>query len=147
MKLRHCILALSTTVLCSGSFAVGQTGEAHGFDLGVAKVEVVEKGASTMFRRVRVRCVVVNHGPGRAPAKVRILLTRPNGNGDKVVHSLVTKYGVPPGATFYMAAEDTIWHAAIPPYRCAIDYGPPGALRVIGDNNASNDVGQSTQTK
>lgn len=138
-------LALFALLLCPSAPA-DDTG-AGTFDLGVKSVEVTDKGSSTMFRRVRVSCVVVNHGPGVAPSKVRVRLTRPSGSKRKLVRSLVTQYAVPPGKSFFIAGEDTVWHRSLPSYECAIDYGPPGALRVIGDSNASNDIGQSTDSR
>lgn len=146
MKLAFGLIVLALFTLLSPS-AIADDLAPHPFDLGVAKVEVAEKSSSPMFRRVRVRCVVVNHGPGVAPSKVRVSLTRPSGTTRKVVRSIVTKYAVPPGKRFFIAGEDTFWHASVPSYRCAIDYGPPGALRIIGDSNVSNDIGQSTQSK
>lgn len=127
--------------------AIADDAEVSGFDLGVASVDVTDKGSSTMFRRVRVSCTVVNHGPGAAPAKVRIVLTRLSDSKRRLVRSVVTQYAVPAGKSFFIAGEDTVWHRSLPTYRCAIDYGPPGALRVIGDGNASNDIGQSTDSK
>lgn len=147
MKKRWHVLAASVAILWLDTPVTAQADPPRPFDLGVTSVEVTQKGSSSMFRRIRVRCDIANHGPGRAPSNVRILLTRPSGKGRKTVRAVVTKYVVPAGGKFFIAGEDTVWHATLPSYRCAIDYGTPGRLRVTGDNNASNDVGQSTPTK
>lgn len=138
------LLAWAAIQLPAPSNAKGR----RAFDLGVTSVEVTEKESSTMFRKVRVRCDILNHGPGPAPAKVRVIITRPTAsNQRKVVRDIVTRYRVSPGRSFFIAGEDTVWRAANPSYRCAIDYGPPGALRIVGDTNLANDVGQSPRSK
>lgn len=147
MKAGWIVLAVSTALMSLDSSASSRARNAHPFDLGVKAVEVTEKQSSPMFRRVRVRCVIANFGPGTAPSKIRIRLMRPEGERRKVVRDIVTKYAVAPGKTFYIAGEDTVWRTAMPSYQCAIDYGPPGALTVVGDINPENDSGQSTQPK
>ncbi len=141
------VLAVSTAMMSLDSSATSRVTHVHPFDLGVKSVEVTEKQSSSMFRRVRVQCVIANYGPGVAPSKIRIRLTRPKGEQRKVVRDIVTKYQVSPGKSFFIAGEDTVWRTAMPSYRCAIDYGPPGARTVVGDVNPENDVGQSPQLK
>lgn len=147
MKTGWMVLAVSTALLSLDTSAMSRVSHAHPFDLGVKSVQVTEKRSSSMFRQVRVRCVIANSGPGVAPSRIRIRLTRPNGARPKVVRDIVTRYPVSPGKSFFIAGEDTVWRAADPSYRCAIDYGPPGALTVVGDTNPDNDVGQSPQSK
>jgi len=141
------VLSVAMAMLPTDAAAMSRTGQGHSFDLGVKAVEVAEKQTSSMFRRVRVRCVIANFGPGTAPSRIRIRLTRSDGEKSKVVRDIVTKYPVAPGKTFFIAGEDTVWRTAWPSYRCAIDYGPPGALTVVGDINPENDVGQSPRSK
>lgn len=141
------VLAVSTAMMSLDSSAKSRVSHAHRFDLGVKSVQVTEKRSSSMFRQVRVQCLIANYGPGAAPSRIRIRLTRPMGTRRKVVRDIVTKYPVSPGKSFFIAGEDRVWRAADPSYRCAIDYGPPGAPTLVGDINPENDTGQSPQSK
>lgn len=141
------VLSIAVAMLPMDALATSRTARGRSFDLGVKAVEVSEKQTSSMFRRVRVRCVIANLGPGTAPSKIRIRLTRSDGERSKVVRDIVTKYPVAPGKSFFIAGEDTVWRSTTPSYSCAIDYGPPGALTVVGDINPENDVGQSPVSK
>lgn len=147
MKAAFSIIAVSAVLFSQDTAASSRSVGRGSFDLGVTAVEIADKRSSSMFRRVRVRCFVANHGPGTAPSGIRIVVTRIGGTKQKVIRSVETKYAVPAGREFFIGGEDVIWHASPASYRCAIDYGPPGARRVVGDENSINDIGQSTHSK
>lgn len=147
MKAGFGIIAISAVLFSLDTAASSRTVERGSFDLGITAVEITDKSSSPMFRRVRVRCFVANHGPGKAPSGIRIVVTRIGGAKQKVIRSVKTKYAVPAGRKFFIGGEDVIWHASPASYRCAIDYGPPGARAVVGDENSINDIGQSTHSK
>lgn len=147
MKLGWLIIAVSAVLFSQDTSASPKPAHRGTFDLAVTSVEIADKSSSSMFRRVRVRCFIANHGPGTAPSGVRILVTRVDRKRTKTIRSVATKYAVPSGRSFYIGGEDVIWRSSPASYRCAIDYGPPGARFVIGDQNANNDIGQSTHSK
>lgn len=147
MKSGWLVIAISAVLFSRDTSASPKPVAQHPFDLAVTSVEIADKSSSSMFRRVRVRCFIANHGPGTAPSGIRILVTRTDGKKPKTIRSVSTKYAVRSGRTFFIGGEDVIWRASPASYRCAIDYGPPGARYVVGDANANNDVGQSTLSK
>lgn len=143
--MQRLVLAIQLFALSSLGFVGGSSGaDLVSFDLGVDRVEAVQIGGTPLFHDLRVACFVTNHGPDVAPPNVRIVLSRPSDQGRKVVRILTTRRPFAVGKTLEVVGGDSVWHAATVPYRCAIDYGPPGALRVSGDRDASNDLGQST---
>jgi hypothetical protein len=143
--MRRPVLAVHLIALLSLGLVEGSArADREPFDLGVDRIEVAEVGGTTLFHDLRIACVVKNHGPGAAPPYVRLVLTRPTDRGRKVVKAMTTHWPLAAGKSIEIVGDDSVWHAATIPYRCAIDYGPPGALRVRGDYDASNDLGQST---
>lgn len=143
--MRRPVLAVHLIALLSLGLVAGSAdADRSSFDLGVDRIEVAQTGGTTLFHDLRIACVVTNHGPDAAPRYVRIVLTRPSEHGRKVVKALTTHWPLPAGKSLELVGDDSVWHAATIPYRCAIDYGPPGALRVLGDYDPSNDLGQST---
>jgi hypothetical protein len=95
-----------------------------------------------MFRDVSLECIVENRGPGPAPSGAKIVITRLAEEGIKTIKSIAMTQRLQPGETYSLKAEASAWHGATVPFRCSLDFGPPGALRVVGDRDASDDLKQ-----
>jgi hypothetical protein len=108
------------------------------FNLAVVDVEVSQVASTPMFRELEVRCEVQNRGPGTAPSRAFVVLSRPGEDGPKILR----RVAVPPlasGEKLMVRTEGAVWFASAVPYRCAIEFDGAG-----GDADPSDDVAELT---
>jgi hypothetical protein len=114
-----------------------------GFDLAVQRVDVRQTGSTPMFREVSVRCVVENRGPSFSRGSERLVISRPEDDGTKILKASPIPTRLGKGDKFVVDAEGAAWFASAVPYRCEIEWDGS----VAGDSDPSDDYGELTYPK
>src|SRR4051812_15743921 len=107
------------------------------YDLAVASVDVTQTAATPLFREVAVLCVVENLGPGAAPARAEVVISRPGEDSPKILRRVTIPESLAQGARFEVRAKNNLWHAASVPYRCELRF--PASL-AAHDANPTDDA-------